>query len=254
MRKYTSYSLKGANYRICSSRTDTIQKEIRFQRKILIGYIKRHPEFLDALEPIGLEADPPEIVKRMQAASQKAGVGPMACVAGATAQLAAEAAVRNGANEAIVENGGDIYLVSEREILIGIYVQESLLSGKVAFRIAPSRLPVAICSSSSKMGHSLSFGDCNLATVLAEDAALADAVATQACNRVKTEEDMVSTAEKAVDISGVQGIWIVKNDKVGLAGDLPELVRLDDESFSQKITMDAKSNHILWIDSDSDPF
>ena len=247
MRRYISYSLKGANYRICSSRTDAIKREIRFQRRVLIEYIGRHPEFLDSLEPIELQSDPPEIVRKMHCASQKTGVGPMACVAGATAQLAAEAAVRNGACEAIVENGGDIYLVSNDEILVGIYARGSLLSGKVAFRIVPSRLPVALCSSSGKMGHSLSLGDCDLATVIAKEAALADAAATQACNWVKREEDIAPAAEKILNIGGVQAVLIVKNDKVALSGDLPELVQFDDAAFDRKITVDAKSGDVLWI-------
>ena len=204
---------------------------------MLTEYIGRHREFMEALQPVALRSDPPEIVRRMDFASYQAGVGPMACVAGATAQLAAEAAVRQGAQEAIVENGGDIYLVSETDIAVGLYIQGSPLSGRVAFRLAPSRLPVAVCSSSGRMGRSRSFGDCDLAAVLAEDAALADGAATRACNWVKGEEDIRSVAERIAEIVGVQGIMVVRNDRVALAGDLPELVKSSDDNFSRKITI-----------------
>ncbi len=245
MRKYEKYALEGANFRICSSQPKAIKSTIRNQRKILINYINRYPEFLKALHPLEPLPDAPEIAKRMHTASKKVGVGPMACVAGITAQFAAEAALRNGAEESIVENGGDIYLASNNEIVIGIYAQKSPLSGRIAFQVSPSLLPVAVCSSSSKMGHSLSFGNCDLASVLAPDAALADAAATQACNWVKGEDDINPTIEKIMPIEGIQGILIIMNDKIGIAGNLPELIKFDDSAFAQKITIDEKSNHTI---------
>ena len=76
------------------------------------------------------------------------------------------------------------------------------------------------------MGHSLSFGQCDLATVIARDAALADAAATQAANLVKTVADMEPALNKMVSIDGVSGVLIVKNGHVGLAGKPPPLVKM----------------------------
>jgi hypothetical protein len=54
------------------------------------------------------------------------------------------------------------------------------IGDRLAFSIQPEETPISICSSSGKMGHSLSFGDCDLTTTVASDAALADAAATLA--------------------------------------------------------------------------
>ena len=71
------------------------------------------------------------------------------------------------------------------------------------------------------MGHSLSLGQCDLATVVAKDAALADAAATLAANLVKTVADVEPALNQMVSIEGVSGVMIVKNGHVGLAGNSP---------------------------------
>jgi ApbE superfamily uncharacterized protein (UPF0280 family) len=76
------------------------------------------------------------------------------------------------------------------------------------------------------MGHSFSFGECDLATIVAKDAALADAAATQAANLVKTVDDIDPTLEKISAIEGVEGVMIVKDSRVGLAGKLPPLIKI----------------------------
>ena len=247
MRSYQRFSLEGANFRICSSHVERVKEEIRAQRLSLIHYIDRHPNFLESLTPVQPLPNPPEIVRKMCEASRKVGVGPMASVAGIIAQLAAEAAIQDGAEEAIVENGGDIFLLSQERVIIGIYAQSPALSGKIAFSISPELTPLAVCSSSSHMGHSLSFGDCDLATVTAKDAALADAAATWACNEVNTPEDVDPTLRKVTSIGGISGIMIIKDDTIGLAGDLPELIKLDDTSLAEKITIDPGSDHAIRL-------
>jgi ApbE superfamily uncharacterized protein (UPF0280 family) len=247
MRIYEPFSLEGANFRICSSHLEPIKAEIKKQRSVLIEYIKRHPQFMDALEPVQLVSDAPEIVKRMDFASRRVGIGPMASVAGMMAQFAAQAGLVAGATEAIVENGGDIYLQSKEEVVIGIYANASSLSGKLAFLLTPSQMPISICSSSSKMGHSLSFGDCNLATVFAKNAALADAAATHACNSVKKIDDVDPVLESIVAISGISGALIIKDEHIGLAGDLPELVKIADSRLADKITIDKSSTHTVCL-------
>ena len=247
MRIYEQFSLEGANFRICSSQIEPIKAEIRKQRSVLIEYIKRHPQFMDALKPVQLSSDPPEIVKQMDFASRQVGIGPMASVAGTMAQFAAQAGVASGATEAIVENGGDIYLDSKEEVVIGIYAKDSSLSGKLAFLLTPSQMPISICSSSSQMGHSLSFGNCNLATVFSEKAALADAVATHACNSVQKMEDVNPVLEDIVSISGISGALIIKEEHIGLAGELPELVKIADSGLADKITVDKNSTHTICL-------
>jgi len=247
MRIYKRFSLEGANFRICSTHIQPIQAEIKQQRSTLIDYIHRHPQFMDALAPIQLLKNPPEIVKQMDIASRKVGIGPMASVAGIMAQLAAKAGLEAGATEAIVENGGDIYLHSEQEVIIGIYAKGSSLSGKLAYLLKPAQMPISICSSSSQMGHSLSFGNCNLATVFAKNAALADAAATYTCNSVKNQDDVNPVLEEIVNIQGISGILIIKDDHIGLVGEVPELVKIADFQLADKITMDKQSSHTICL-------
>ena len=146
----------------------------------------------------------------------------------------AEAALAAGAGEAIVENGGDTWIASRAGITVGLYAGEHPLSGRLALRIEPDRLPLSVCSSSGRFGHSLSFGDCDLATVVARSGALADAAATLAANCVRTVDDVEPTLERVAAIPGILGVLIVKDDRVGVAGDLPPLVKCEDPDFVLK--------------------
>ncbi len=234
MRAYTSFVWKEANLRISSERVDVVIHEVKRLRGLLEDYILRQPEFRSSLVPITLLADAPLIAVRMAQGADPCGVGPMAAVAGAVAEMAAEAALSAGAREAIVENGGDIFLSSPEEVLVGLYAGEHPLSGRLAFRLRPEAMPVSVCSSSSRFGHSLSFGDCDLATIVARDGALADAAATLAGNSVKSTGDVEPALAKIMAIPGIRGVLLVKEDRVGVAGDLPPLVRCEDPDVMAK--------------------
>ena len=92
------------------------------------------------------------------------------------------------------------------------------------------------------MGHSLSFGQCDLATVVAKDGALADSAVTLVCNLIKTEHDLTPVLNDVGAIPGIDGILAVKNSKIGLWGRLPELVRNQDAATREKITRDLRSD------------
>jgi ApbE superfamily uncharacterized protein (UPF0280 family) len=244
MREYRSFDHKRAHYRISCSppkHAERVMATIKTQRGLLEAYACRQPEFLPALTPLALLPEAPEIVRRMHAASGLTGVGPMAAVAGAIAELAVRAALAAGAREAIVDNGGDMFAASDSELIIGLFAgSRSPLAG-LAFRIPPGQLPLAVCSSSGKMGHSLSFGDCDLATVTSRDAALADAAATLACNLVRRPDDIDAALQRVAAIPGVEGVLIVKDERVGLAGNLPELIRHTDPTLAAKVTRSPDS-------------
>jgi ApbE superfamily uncharacterized protein (UPF0280 family) len=208
--------------------------EVKRLRSVLEEYIVRDAEFRSSLVPVALLPDAPEVAVRMAGAAEKCGVGPMAAVAGAVAQMSVEAALSAGAEEAIVENGGDIFLMSTREVYVGLFAGKHPLSGRLAFRIDRGMMPLSICSSSSRFGHSMSFGDCDLATVISTDGALADAAATMTGNSVKSVKDVERALEKTTSVPGVHGVLIIKGDKVGVAGNLPPLVRCNDGRFVGK--------------------
>lgn len=88
------------------------RREVIKYRLQLEEYIKGHREFLTSLVPIEPKQLAPEIVKHMSTAALKAGVGPMASVAGAISQYTAHSLFQHTDN-IIIENGGDIYLKSQ---------------------------------------------------------------------------------------------------------------------------------------------
>lgn len=241
MQTYRTFTWKDSNFRISCPRFDLVTQEIINQRARLEEYIARHSGFRTSFVPVRLQDAPPLIVSRMHAASVRVGVGPMAAVAGTMAQLAAEAALRAGAGEAIVENGGDIYLAASRDVTVGLYSGDTALGSRLAFSLSAESLPLAVCSSSSRMGHSTSLGDCDLATVVAHDAAIADAAATLACNLVCQPEDVDAVLQRVGSIAGVLGVLLVKGDRVGLVGQLPELVPNADAGRDAKVTRDRRS-------------
>ncbi len=224
-RIYKTFSHKEAVFNICCEAFEAVTSEIIRQRKILEDYIKRHPDFQSSFKPLELKPNAPNVAMRMARAANLVGVGPMAAVAGAMAQLAVEAGMKAGAREAIVDNGGDIYLQASEPVIIGLYPGEYGQINRLAFSLQACDTPISICSSSGKMGHSISLGQCDLATTIARDAALADAAATLAANLVKSATDVEQALNKIVSIEGIDGVMIVKDGNVGLAGRLPPLVR-----------------------------
>lgn len=241
-RGYRFFSWKETTLRVGGPAFELVSAAVVRERRALERYIARHPAFRHSLTPVPLLEDAPEAARRMAAAAELTGLGPMAAVAGTLAQLGAEAALAAGHSEAIVENGGDIFLASAREVVSGLYAGDNALAARLAFRILPEEMPLALCSSSSLMGHSLSFGRCDLATVVARDAALADAAATLVCNRIRREADLEPVLEAVGRIAGIDGILAVKNEKIALWGRLPELVRNQDAASLRKITRHHESD------------
>lgn len=224
-RTYRSYTYKDAVFSICCGEFDVVTAEIVRQRSLLEEYLTTHKEYGESFVPVPALSSAPEVARRMAMAAEVVGVGPMAAVAGTMAQLAAEAGLSAGSREAIVENGGDVYLVARSEVTVVLHTGTAALANRLALEVLPAQTPLAICSSSGRMGHSTSLGECDLATVVANDCALADAAATLAANLVSTPADVDRALQRIGDIEGVDGVLIVKDDRIGMVGNLPRLVR-----------------------------
>jgi ApbE superfamily uncharacterized protein (UPF0280 family) len=194
-------------------------KAVRKYRTQLEEYIKSHPLFLHSLEPCSIEDDAPAIVRDMVQAARVAGVGPMAAVAGAIAEAVGKDLLAH-TPEVIVENGGDIFMKISQTRLIGVYAGDSSFTGKIALEISPEETPLGVCTSSGTVGHSLSFGVADAVVALSCFTALADAAATAIGNRVKTADDIDVAIEQAQAIDGLAGILVIKDDKVGMWGDV----------------------------------
>jgi ApbE superfamily uncharacterized protein (UPF0280 family) len=194
-------------------------------RKALEGYIGRHPSFLTALEPLPVGDDAPRIVKLMADSAAKAGVGPMASVAGAIAELVGNELL-DFSPEVIIENGGDIFLKSLRNRTVSIYAGTSPLTGKIGLVVEAEHTPLGICTSSGTVGHSLSYGKADAAVVVAPSAALADAAATAIGNTIKEIDDIQKGIDLAMNIEDLKGVLIIKDERIGLWGEI-QLCQLD---------------------------
>jgi len=188
-------------------------------RDTLERYIERYPDFLTSLKPFPVGDDAPRIVKSMSESAEKVGIGPMASVAGAIAEFVGTDLLAFSP-EIIVENGGDIYLKSLKKRLIGIYAGKSPLTGKIGLEINGVDTPLGICTSSGTVGHSLSFGKADAVVVLSQSATLADAAATAIGNLIVQSDDIPKGIEFAKGIEGLKGLLIIKDDKVGLWGEV----------------------------------
>jgi uncharacterized protein len=210
-------------------------RTIRAGRETIEAYIASRPRFRTTLEPLAVEGDAPALIRRMAAAAARAGVGPMATVAGAIAQATVEALVAAGASHAVMDNGGDIVLFIDRPLTVGVFTGRSRIRD-IALRFMPRPDIFSVCTSSGTVGHSLSFGRADAAVVIANDGFLADAMATALGNRVKDgSEKEIGRAIEASLVDGVEGLLVVAGGRVGLGGTLPEIVRaaVDTRMISQ---------------------
>lgn len=201
---------------------DALSARVRALRGDLRAWIVLHPAFRHSLVPVPLpeEGTPPEIVRRMSLAAEAAGVGPFAAVAGAIAQMTAET-LAPLSPDLIIENGGDIFMYSRRDRVVGLLPDPE--SGvTVGLRVAASACPLALCASSATIGHSLSFGRGELVLVRSPDGALADALATAFCNRLQGPEDVRRVVEEAKRYArrGLTGIYAQCRGAVGVWGDM----------------------------------
>jgi ApbE superfamily uncharacterized protein (UPF0280 family) len=201
------------------------REEVLTQRGYIEQYIRRFPEFLRTLTPWTSSEPAPEIVRRMISAGQAAGVGPMAAVAGAIAEAVGEVLCRQS-KEVVVENGGDIYLVLQQPVTIGLYAGQSPISMRTGIRLDSDGKPLAVCTSSGTIGHSLSLGRADAVCVVARQCALADAAATAVANRISDARDIPDAIRFARSIEGIEGVTAICGERLGLWGDL-HLVKLD---------------------------
>ena len=207
-------------------------------RRDLKNHMLKNPDFAIAMESLSHEDNAPEIVQKMIDSSIKADVGPMACVAGTIAEMSLEYLIGLDSRYSVVENGGDIALVNDRKVLCGIYSGNEVLGNEIAFEIRSRRKPLGICTSSAKIGHSISFGDAQSVTVISDSPSVADALATRIANDAvgDDDEDRVSNASSAAEEfrEFFDGVLIVSGEYVATVGRLPRIVETNEFKFNLK--------------------
>lgn len=128
-------------------------------------------------------------------------------------------------------------MINDEEVLCGIYSNNEVLGNDIAFKIKSRKRPLGICTSSGKIGHSISFGTSDSVTVISKSASIADGLATRIANEINGEssEDKVSNGlECGEDYKEFfEGALIISDNHVGTIGKLPKIV--ETKEFDVKI-------------------
>ena len=101
-------------------------------RRAVRSQIERQESFLTSFDPVPRMKDAHPVVEAMYRASEAAGVGPMAAVAGAIAEYAGRALLERSP-EVLVENGGDIWLSAREAVTLAVYAGGSRFTGNLAY-------------------------------------------------------------------------------------------------------------------------
>lgn len=226
-------------------------------RLCLKAYALQYPAFQHSLIPIKPEKNAPPLIIGMCQGAKYAHVGPFAAVAGSIAQMIAQKIANllrdlGLPQEVLVENGGDTFLISQKERIIGI-LSNPEQEGELGLRIQKGDCPLSLCSSSATIGHSISFGKSDIVVVRAKNASLADAMATSYGNMLKSAKDINKVLEKAQkdahiklphnpfteqsdtlptkptsQLSGIDGVFLQCEGKIGIWGAM-ELVAIESD-------------------------
>jgi len=199
---------------------------IRSTRSQIERQIRQDRFFLTTLEPYDPEASSARVIKRMCTASSTAGVGPMATVAGVIAQEALEAMVSKGCRHGWVDNGGDLALILEKTATLEIFSDPESKSA-CAIELEPTDEIIGICTSSGTLGHSISFGNADVSLAIADDAVLADALATAIGNAVIGKESLNTCFDKLKKVDGFRAGLAMIEGSISTHGKLPRIVEVE---------------------------
>lgn len=199
-----------------------VEEEMARLRKLLLDYSMEDSRFLDSLDPIdmpGTESVLADEIRAMISCGHKTRTGPMASVAGLFAEQVGKRLIAEyGISEVLVENGGDLFVRNESEILSVIHAGTSSLSDRMAFKIPEGEW--GICTSSGTMGHSFSKGRADAVTVVMHSAPMADSWATALANRVTSAANMEEVLRSAAKIHDILACAVIVDEKIGIQGGL----------------------------------
>jgi len=183
------------------------------------AYLLIDPVFGKTFEPHAVKPNAPEIVNRMADATRRAGVGPMAAVAGAFCEAVGWHLMQQfSIQEIVVENGGDIFLKINRNLLMSVYAGNSPLSGKIGIEISADQSPLGVCTSAGTVGPSVSLGKTDATMIVCRNTALADALATTFGNLVQVPEDVQPVTQQTERFPEILSAVIICRDKIGIRG------------------------------------
>jgi len=203
-----------------------ILREIKRIYKEIESYTLKKPLFVSSLKPLK-EENPPLPLKELFKYSQKTGLGPLAGIAGFFSKRIAEFIKdRFNLENLIIENGGDIFLKRNRDSRILIYAGDSPFSMRMGFKLEKGEYGIA--TSSKSVGHSLSFGNTDVATVISENPVFSDFYATYFGNIIKNEKDIKEALKIARKTKEIKGLIVILKDKIGIYG--VEIFKIDNKN------------------------
>ena len=221
-------------------------ESIKSTRSLIEREIRQDRFFLTTLEPYEPRPSSSQVIKRMCAASAAAGVGPMATVAGVIAQGAMEAMVSKGCTHGWVDNGGDIAIILEEPATLEVFCEPESKDA-FALEIEPTNEIIGVCTSSGTLGHSLSFGNADVALAIARDAVLADALATAIGNVVVDKESLGTCFDRFKNVDGFRAGLAMIEGGVSMHGRLPRLVEV--EHNAERLTTHSKMSSARFTGS-----
>jgi len=188
-------------------------------RSEMEAYLLNDPVFGKTFEPHPVEPNAPEIVRWMADAANRAGVGPMASVAGAFSEMVGRHLMQQfEIQEIVIENGGDIFLKINRNLLMSVYAGSSPLSGKIGIEIPALESPLGVCTSAGTVGPSVSLGKTDGTMIICRNTALADALATTFGNLVQSPGDVQKVTQQTERFPEILSAVIICRDKIGIRG------------------------------------
>lgn len=196
---------------------EVARETVRKLRLEMEQYLMTDPEFGKTFLPYESKPNAPEIVQILAAAGKQAGTGPMAAVAGAfSEQLGKVLLEQFNISELVIENGGDIFLKLEHDLVLSVFAGKSALSEKIGLVIPASASPLGVCTSAGTVGPSVSFGKADAVMIACRNTALADAFATAFANRVKSPEHVQQTVENSAEFTEILAMVAICGDKLGI--------------------------------------
>lgn len=206
-----------------------LEEHIHNQRMIIQKQINKNPEFT-GFEVVNI-IHSPRILELMTNAGKIAGIGPMSSVAGSISQICLEYLENYGTKYSILENGGDIALKTNKELIMGIYAGKNIFTNSIALKIKPKKEGYGICTSSGTVGPSKSFGQTDATIVLGKQASICDSLATEIGNYGNGEDDeeiVNNSLEKAENyLEYCDGVIVIKGEYLAKVGHIPKIVKME---------------------------
>lgn len=195
-------------------RTDLAVEGARLAMRLLEDQAKFLPVIKRKAHTLKVQPGYPEVVRRMIDSTQKMGesdLTPLAAVAGVASDVVADFVFSRGGTKIIVDNGGDIALRLREGEVATVGVKTDIHAKSPAYVIPIDRdMGVGGVATSGLGGRSFTKGIASAATVLSENASLADAAATVVANYTNVEDPGIlrSRAEEIYPDTDIAGEWV----------------------------------------------